>query len=240
MAPRRPLHAVLAYPKRSPVTFGYVCMLLATHAWVSYGLPADRASSLLRHISTNLTNLTDHPVQALIGSTLFFDGTLTDVASLEFPATFITLGLGVCCFLARAERRWGALRAFGVFLAGHIGATLLTAVVIILALRQGWYDDSVRNTLDFGISYGAQTVLAACTAGLPRWARLPWAAFVLAWPLGGVDWSEPLPDFTAIGHLLAAALGFALLLARPETRWGRSGRTATAAATEPVAGPRRS
>ncbi|MFJ1708186.1 rhomboid-like protein [Kitasatospora sp. NPDC088346] len=221
MAFRRLLHTLRTYPTRSPLTLGYVCVLLLTHAWVGYGMSDEQSSSLLHHVSTNLTNLGDHPVTALLGSTLFFDGTLTDVASLEFPATFITLGLGVCGFLAWSERRWGALRAFAVFLVGHIGATLLTAAVIGLALRRGWYDDSVRNTLDYGISYGAQAVMAASTAALPRLARLPWAAFLLAWPLGGVDWSEPIPDFTTIGHLLAAALGFTLLLTHPERRFPR-------------------
>jgi hypothetical protein len=212
LSPARLLDAVRAYPRRSPLTLGYVCLLLATRAWVTYGMPADRAADLLRYVSTNLDNLQDHPLTALLGSALFFDGTLADLTSIGFGGTFITLGLGVCGCLAWAERRWGRLRATGAFLLGHIGATLLTAVVIVVALRHGWYPPSVRQADDYGISYGAQTVMAAATAGLPRWARLPWAGFVLAWPLGGgSDWPGPLPEFSTIGHLLAAGLGFALL-----------------------------
>ncbi|MCP9206773.1 rhomboid-like protein [Streptomyces sp. NEAU-Y11] len=208
----RPLDAVLALPRRSPVTFGYVCLLLLTHVWITRGLTEDRAQSVLRDISTNLDNLTDRPLAALLGSALVFDGTLTDVTSLLFPATVITLGLGVCWCLARAERRWGPLRAFAVFLTGHIGATLLTAGLIAVALRQGWYPDEVRGTLDFGISYGAQAVMAATTAMMPRRARLPWAAFVIGWPIAGVEWVGSLPDFTSVGHVLAAAIGFLFLL----------------------------
>ncbi|MGI5451194.1 rhomboid-like protein [Streptomyces sp. CA-243310] len=213
-SPRGPagrlLRAARDYPRRAPLTLTYVCLLLTAHVWIGHGLSADRAAAVLGHVSTNLDNLQDHPLSALLGSALFFDGTLTDVASTEFVGTFITLGLGVCCFLARAERRWGKLRSAAVFLGGHVAATLLTAAVIIVALRNGWYPEDVRHTLDYGVSYGAQTVLAISTPALPRRARLPWALFVLAWPLGGAEWSGPLPDFTTVGHLIAAAIGFAL------------------------------
>ncbi|MFF4421009.1 rhomboid-like protein [Streptomyces sp. NPDC001549] len=207
-----PLRAVRGYPRRAPLTLAYVCLLLASHTWVVYGLSADRADAVLGYLSTNLDNLQDHPLPALLGSALFFDGTLTDVTSTDFVGTLITFGLGVCCFLAWAEHRWGKRRAVAVFLGGHVAATLLTAVVITVALQHGWYPTAVRQAVDYGVSYGAQTVLAVGTLALPRWGRLPWAVFVLAWPLGGADWTTgPLPDFTTVGHLVAAALGFGLL-----------------------------
>ncbi|MEV6583186.1 rhomboid-like protein [Streptomyces sp. NPDC051582] len=207
----RALRAVREYPRRAPLTLAYVCVLLVGHAWLGHGLSADRAATVLGRLSTNLDNLQDHPFSALLGSVLFFDGTLTDVTSADFVGTLITLGLGVCCFLAWAEHRWGKPRAVAAFLGGHVAATLLTAVVIAVALRHGWYPAEVRQALDYGVSYGAQTVLAIGTLALPRRGRLPWAAFVLAWPLGGAEWTGPLPDFTTIGHLTAAALGFGLL-----------------------------
>ncbi|MFE2146385.1 rhomboid-like protein [Streptomyces sp. NPDC059456] len=203
--------AVQGYPRRAPLTLAYVCLLLAGHAWIGHGLSADRAATLLGHLSTNLDNLQDHPLSALLGSALFFDGTLTDVTSVDFVGTLITFGLGVCCSLAWVEARWGKRRAAAVFLGGHVAATLLTAVVIAVAVQHGWYPAAVRQALDYGVSYGAQTVLAIATVALPRRGRLPWAAFVLAWPLGGAEWNGPLPDFTTVGHLTAAALGFALL-----------------------------
>ncbi|MFD4655599.1 rhomboid-like protein [Kitasatospora sp. NPDC058444] len=207
------LRTVRTYPRRSPLTFGYVVLLLLGHVWVEDLLSADRADALRDHISTNLDNLHDHPVTALFGSALLFDGTLTEVLTTGFGSTLITLGLGVCCCLSWAERRFGGLRAAAVFLGGHIGATLITAAVILLALRHGWYPESVRQASDYGISYGAQTVLALAVLAVPRRARLPWAAFIVAWPLSGGDWPGPLPDFTTVGHLLAAALGFALAAA---------------------------
>ncbi|MET8545172.1 rhomboid-like protein [Kitasatospora sp. NPDC004799] len=206
-----PLRAVRTYPRRSPLTFGYVVLLLLGHVWVGSVLAADRADALRDHVSTNLDNLHDHPVTALLGSALLFDGTLTEVLTTGFGSTLITLGLGVGCCLAWTERRFGGPRAAAVFLGGHVLATLVTAAVILLALRQGWYPEGVRQASDYGISYGAQTVLALATLGVPRRARLPWAAFVVAWPLaGGGAWPGPLPDFTTVGHLLSAGFGFAL------------------------------
>ncbi|MGW7333465.1 rhomboid-like protein [Streptomyces sp. NPDC054840] len=199
-----------AYPRRAPLTLAYVCLLLVGHVWIDQGLSADRAATVLGYLSTNLDNLQDHPLSALLGSVLFFDGTLTEVTSTDFVGTFITLGLGVCCSLAWVEHRWGKRRAIAVFLGGHVGATLFTALVIIVALRHGWYPTAVRQSLDYGVSYGAQAVLAIGTLALPRRVRLPWAVFVLAWPLGGADWTGPLPDFTTIGHVVAAVLGFGL------------------------------
>ncbi|MEU2450768.1 rhomboid-like protein [Streptomyces sp. NPDC012765] len=231
---RRLLRTVRQYPRRAPLTAAYVCLLLVSHAWVLYGLSADRSAAVLGHVSTNLDNLQDHPLSSLVGSVLFFDGTLTDVASTEFVGTFITLGLGVCCFLARAEHRWGKRRAVAVFLGGHVAATLITAAVIAVALQHDWYPAAVRQALDYGVSYGAQTVLAIGTLALPRRGRLPWAVFVLGWPLGGAEWTTgPLPDFTTVGHLTAAVLGFGLL-AVPGFRRQRVRATGPSAVAEPA------
>ncbi|MFI5496281.1 rhomboid-like protein [Actinoplanes sp. NPDC051859] len=202
--------AVLAYPRRAPMTFSYVVLLLAGYVWVRQGLSAERANAVLGYVSTNLDNLQDHPVTAMLGSVLFFDGTLTDFASLDFVGTVIILGLGVICCLAWAERRWGAWRAAALFLAGHIIATLLTTVAIVVALGQGWYPEDVRHSLDYGVSYGSQTMLALAVLALPRWARIPWAVFALGWPLGGLVWFGPMPDFNTIGHVLGAVIGLVL------------------------------
>ncbi|UXY31953.1 rhomboid-like protein [Streptomyces sp. HUAS TT20] len=229
------LRTARTYPRRAPLTVTYVCLLLVSHAWVGYGLSAERATTLLGRLSTNLDNLHDHPVTALLGSVLFFDGSLTDVTSIEFVGTFITLGLGVCCFLAWVERRWGKPRAVAVFLGGHIAATLLTVGVVTVALRHGWYPAAVRQASDYGVSYGAQTVMAIGTLALPRRGRLPWAVFVLAWPLGGAEWPGPLPDFTTVGHLLAAVLGFGLVAVPAFRR--RRGQAAGVPSTARGCGP---
>ena len=205
--------AVLGYFRGSPVTAGYVVFLLLTHLLFDHVLAPDTAHRLLLDASTNLDNLSRDPLGALIGSALLFDGTLTNVLSLSFVSTLITLVLGVGGMLGWLERRWGAPRAYAVFAIGHVGATLITSQVIRYALDRGWYPQSVRHTLDYGISYGAQAVLAAVIVLIPRAARPFWAVFVVAWPIVGGDWSATIPDFTTVGHLIAAAIGFGCALA---------------------------
>ena len=203
--------ALRGYPRRSPVTAGYLVVLLLVHLWLDHAAGSRTAAAVLAGVSTNLDNLAHDPIGVLLGSALFIDGPLTPAFSLDYGATLITLVLGVGCALAWLEHRVGAVRAWTVFAAGHVGATLLTAGVIICGIDAGWYPASLRHTLDFGISYGAQAALAAVTFALHRRLRPWWALCVLAWPLAGWAASGTLvPDFTTVGHLIAAAIGFPL------------------------------
>ncbi|WP_370943404.1 rhomboid-like protein [Amycolatopsis sp. cg5] len=209
-----------SYLRRNPATAAYLAFLLLGHVVIGQALSPDRADDVHQWISTNLKNLGAHPIGALIGSLLFMNGTLTQFWTLEFVGTVITLGIGVGWALARLERRHGPVRAFGAFLLGHVGATLLTAPFIAYAIHRGWYPDSVRTDLDYGISYGTQAALAAATFSLPKRARVFWTIFALAWPLGGAEFFGPVPDFNTIGHLVAAAFGFmiGMALLRQKTR----------------------
>jgi hypothetical protein len=204
----RTIQALRTSVARAPVTTGYVALLVLTHLYFYQLMSANTSHRLLLAMSTNLDNLGHRPVRVLLASALFVDGTFTDVMSLA--STVITFGIGVGCCLTWLEGRWGAPRAYAVFLAGHVGATLLTAVVIGVALAHGWYPPSVTGAVDVGISYGAEAVLAAVTPFLPLWTRLPWVVFVATWPVVGADWQGPLPDFTTVGHLVAAMIGFAI------------------------------
>ena len=198
---------VVSYARRGPLTTTFLVVLLGTR--VALTAAADPAP-VLAWISTNVQNLGDHPLGALAGSLVVVNGTLTDVASRSFGGTVITLGLGIGGGLWWLEVHRGRARAATVLIAGHVGGTLVAAVVILAALRSGRYPPEVRTASDYGISYGAEAVLGALTWALPRVGRIPWVAFVLAWPLAGADWFGVVPDFTTIGHLTAAALGLAL------------------------------
>ena len=195
-----------------PWTIGYLVVLLGVHAWMSWTDPAP----FVAWASTNVVNLGTHPIGALLASALIVNGPLLD------PGTVITLWLGIGAALWWVESRYGVLRAAAVFLAGHVGATLLTVPVIFAAVRAGRYPEDIRTTVDVGISYGAQAALAAVVVALPRWAWAPWSVFVLGWPLLDADWSGLLPDFTTIGHLIAAGLGFLLAGTLLGTRRRRS------------------
>jgi hypothetical protein len=196
----------VSYVRDGPVTAIYLLVLVVDYAWLDQVTTA-RRDRILQAVSTNDVNLQHRPIEALAGSLFFFDGTLTRVDTQSFAGTVITVGFGVAGALWWWEKHAGAVRAYAIFLSGHVAATLLTWLVIRHAVATGRYPESVRTTLDYGISYGAETMLAACTmiiTGVRRWA---WLAAVLAWPLADATWFGALPDFTTVGHLTAAGVG---------------------------------
>jgi Rhomboid-like protein len=197
---------VVDYVRAGPVTATYLLVLLASHAWLHY-VSGARRQGVLEAVSTNDVNLRDHPIKVLAGSLLFFDGTLTHVDTQLFAGTVITLGFGVAGALWWWENHAGAIRAYAIFLTGHVVATLVTWLVVRHAVATGRYPESVRTALDYGISYGAEAMLAACTVVLTGARRWLWLAAVLAWPLAAATWFGALPDFTTVGHLTAAAVG---------------------------------
>ena len=199
-APRRAGTAVARYVAAGPWTVCYLAVLLGVHAWMGATDPA----AFVAWASTNVVNLGTHPLGALVASALIVNGSLLDAG------TVITLWLGIGGALWSVEARSGPLRAAAVFLGGHVGGTLLTVPVILAAIRAGRYPEEIRTAVDVGISYGAQAALAAVVVALPRWVRVPWVAFVYGWPLLDAEWSGLLPDFTTVGHLVAATIGFVL------------------------------
>jgi hypothetical protein len=201
--------AVRRYLVSGPWTVGFLVVLLGVHAWMAVSPDAD---AFVAWASTNVVNLGSHPGGALLASALVVNGSLLDTG------TVITLWLGIGVALWWVESRRGAVRAAAVFLGGHVGATLLTVPVILAAIHAGRYPEDTRAAVDVGISYGAQAALAALVVALPRWAWAPWAAFVLGWPLLDADWSGWLPDFTTVGHLIAAGIGFVLAATLLRTR----------------------
>jgi hypothetical protein len=165
---------------------------------------SDRADAFVAWASTNVVDLGTHPVGALGASALIVNGSLLD------PGTVITFWLGVAGALWWLESRFGPVRAAAVYLGGHVGATLLTVPVILAAVHAGRYPEEVLSAVDVGISYGAQAALAAVVVTLPWWAWAPGAVLVLGWPLLDAEWSGLLPDFTTVGHLIAAGIGAVL------------------------------
>jgi hypothetical protein len=206
----RAVRALARHVRRSPVTTAYVVTLLCVHWIMGHALtPADSAG-VKRYLSTNLDNLEHHPVQSIAGSAFLLDGSLTRVFTPDFGGVAITLVLGIAVVLARLEGKLGAARAYAVFAAGHVGATLIIAGLIAAATAAGWYPEQVRSALDIGISYGSQAALGCATLTLvPRRLRAAWFLFVLAWPLSGMSIVGRLPDFTTLGHWTSAGIGLA-------------------------------
>jgi hypothetical protein len=156
--------------RRCPATVTYLLVLVTTY-WITMCLlPRDQALHLLLTVSTNPHNLTQHPLQALLGSALF------PATPLLSTPGILTLGVGIGCCMGLIERTRGTWRALATFAAGHTLITLLTVPVVLYGISAHRYDPAARDGLDFGVSYGAIATMAAITSHLPRPLRPLWLA----------------------------------------------------------------
>ncbi|WP_280370583.1 rhomboid-like protein [Nocardia wallacei] len=176
-----------------PVTYGYAAMLITVAALLAALSDAAQTQVILR-ASTNLSNLLRGNYGTLVSSALVVgDGA---AAALLIPL--------LVCLLALAERRFGALTTIRIFVAGHIGATLLVAAGLWVAVTADWVPVSTTTAEDVGISYGAMAVIGAFVVLLPRRWRATWSITWLAVAVSGVAMGR---TFTNVGHLLALAIG---------------------------------
>lgn len=154
------------------------------------------ATLLLKERSTNLSHLSHDPVRVLALSAFWLGGRY-----------FFPCALAFVFLLAPAEYWLGTGRTVATFLVGHVGATLLTAGGLIAAIKWGFETRHVAREIDVGVSYGFMCVAALFTYRLPRPWRYWWAVAIVVVLAVGVAFDGTVTD---VGHLVAAALGFAL------------------------------
>lgn len=151
---------------------------------------------VVSHMSTNLHNLRHGHLGTLVGSAFVDEG---DGVFYWLP--------GLVCLLALGELFWRGRGLIYAFAVGHVGATLIVAIGLAVALKLGWLPEAVARASDVGVSYGAVCVLGALTASLPARWRPVW----LGWWLGiAVAVAIGSAGFTAFGHVLALLLGVLL------------------------------
>jgi hypothetical protein len=197
-APRRWLAVrprILAGIRSAPVTFGYLGILFVT-SWVLATASGRLADRLLLEQSTNLHHLGRDPLRVLISSAFWVAGT----------GTLVLWAVLLALVLAPVERRIGSWRMSLVFALGHIGATLLTAAGLWVALRLDAVERSVVNAQDVGASYGFLAVAGVLTYLLEPRLRRPYAIGLLA---GVATAAALLHTFTDFGHLVSLLLGLA-------------------------------
>lgn len=185
---------VVAYVRSAPGTYAYLFVLLIT-TWVLQTSSSRIADELLLERSTNLHHLARDPVRVLFASA-FWVG-----SAFELLGWVVLFSI----FVAQVERWLGTARTAAVFFIGHVGATLVTALGLWVALRADLVVSSVADAEDVGASYGFAAVAAVLAYRLPR-RRLLYAVAlaVFAATALAVD-----TTFTNWGHLLALAIGFA-------------------------------
>jgi hypothetical protein len=192
----------------TPATLAYLVALAATSAVISFA-GTHTADRLLLEVSTNLHQLARDPVRVLVGSAFW----VGDWSSFVVWAALLVAVLGP------VERRLGWRRTTVVFALGHVGATLLVAAGLWVALRLDAVDPGVAGARDVGASYGFLAVAAFATLLLPARPRFLLPAALAGYVTIAAVYSHTFTDF---GHLLAAAIGFASypLVVRPREQDG--------------------
>lgn len=186
----RRLAAVLPSPTSTP--FAAAMTLALSVAALVLGLHSDATADVVAWTSTNVDNLADHPVAAMIGSAFVLPGSA--VAELALVAVG----------LAALERAIGAKRTVVIALAGQVIATLVTEYGAQLAAQAHLIAAAPTDRDDAGVSYVMCAVLAASAMTLPRRNRIAGLLVLVAMVGIPLAWS---PSMTATGHVLAVAIG---------------------------------
>lgn len=186
----------LALVRSAPATFALIAIIALTSYLLSQATPAE-ARRMLFARSTNLHQLTSLNLDVLMRSAFWLENASE---LLPWAALFLFV-------LAPAERWLGTWRWLVVFVAGHVGATAVIGAVIWVAITAGIVGRHLAYSIDVGVSYGFFAVAAIAIYHVPaRWRGLFLALLLLLQLYGVVDGVA----FTAAGHAVAMAIGFAL------------------------------
>jgi hypothetical protein len=184
-----------AYVVTAPASFIYVLVIGVTTIVLLSS--ADSISNLLLATrSSTLHVLFQHPVRGFVQSAFWV------ATPIEFPLAILYATL-----LAPVERWLGSARWILVAAIGHVGATLLVAILIWAMVQAGLVGDEATRGVDVGVSYafGAVAgVFAYLLHGRLRWVYPAVLLGVFALVL------LTAPSFTAVGHILAILIGLGL------------------------------
>ncbi|MCS0606333.1 hypothetical protein NX794_34745 [Streptomyces sp. LP11] len=194
-APPRRWWLLLPTPAGTPFTFGYTVLLAVTSVLAAVAGP-HLMHAVYQGSSTDVAHLLRAPSVVLPASALWIAGGVLSPYALAFVLVLTAL-----------ERRVGGAYAAGVFLAGHVLATLATEVPVGLAVLFGHLPGSSLHRLDYGISFGVAASVGALAGLLNPWLRVPLLALVTGLLLDALlAFADPMTDW---GHLIALAIGVA-------------------------------
>ncbi|MDX3577248.1 rhomboid-like protein [Streptomyces sp. FL07-04A] len=186
--------AVWAYVRSAPGTYVWLAVLFVTTVAL-HRMSPEFEQEFLRQRSTNIHELSRHPVRVLVASAMWIDG--------GFWAPYAVL---YTVFHARVERWLGTARWLAVCAAAHVLATLVSEGALAVAIQEGVAPPSSAETLDVGVSYALSGVVAVLFHGI----RSPWryAYLVVVLVFYGLPLAEG-PTFTDFGHFVSVLIGLA-------------------------------
>ncbi|KJY23548.1 MULTISPECIES: rhomboid-like protein [Streptomyces] len=206
--PSRPLRSWI---RSSPGTHIWLLIIAVTSIIVA--IAPDQVDRVLLHRnSSNIHQLVQHPVRALVSSAFW----IANPASLALYAVLFEV------FHAPVERWLGTLRWLVIVATAHVVATLISQKVLLTAIQDHRAPRSMTHVVDIGVSYGLAASIGVLTYRLPS----PWRWFYLAGAIA--FFGIPLATggtFTDLGHAIALAVG---LLSWPLTRHAVSRETTPA------------
>ncbi|MDO4919835.1 rhomboid-like protein [Kocuria sp.] len=180
--------------RRAPLTYMYLGLLTFT-TWLLWNTDGRLRTAFLSEQSTSLHQLSNQPLTVLVRSAMY-------VTPPELLLWWILFSVVV----APLEHRVGWRRVLVGFAVGHMGATLAVAPVQLWAAQQMQGPAVAFERIDVGASYGFFALAALATFHGTRRRRLLWLSGVLAVVVAGLALDL---DWTAVGHAVAAGLGFA-------------------------------
>ena len=174
-----------------------MALLLLVPALVLHMYPGD-TSDVVAWTSTNLDNLAEHPVAAMLTS------------AFVVPGDVVPQLVVVAVSFAVLERALGAVRTAVIALTGQVVTTLLTEYGAKLGTQWHLIGGSSAHRTDVGVSYVMYAVLAASAMLLT--SKTKFAALLLVSACVLVPFIVS-PGMTTTGHVLSVAIGGATMMA---------------------------
>ncbi|MFF0388604.1 rhomboid-like protein [Kitasatospora sp. NPDC004615] len=194
------VRAVGRWIGRSPGTYVWLLLLAVTSFVVGQKDPA-ALHYFLQKRSTNIDQLTSHPVHVLVASLIW-----TEQANFWFYFVMFHI------FHVPAERWLGTRRWLTVALTAHVLATFISQGVVAWGVHHQVLPMNMANTVDVGVSYALAGVQGVLTWGLAGWWRWVYGCGLVVFYLVPLLISH---TFTDLGHFCAVLIGLAF---RPITR----------------------
>lgn len=188
---------VLSLLRRVPLTTAFVLALLVVGIATGTLLSPAADKPWYDQVATGLPALVEGRWWTLATSPFFVD----------HPLVYITLLPLVVGGLGWAEWRFGWLRTFGLFAAGHVVGVLGAAGILALVAPTGWpWAVEVASNYDVGPSCGALTALVFAIATLPAPWRLRARIAVVLWTGISVLYLGQLHDLEHAVAMVAALI----------------------------------